>query len=327
MKFRLFTRNFLLMLFLTVSTGCGGVIASPTVTTIPTPSMTPQPTTTPVPTLTTTPTIMPSDTPNPDVERDLKPAYIETITQTYMGVDIKFSVITDESIGTAYPPVNRIYLNPNFRNSKGEKSEQALAHFTALIFYKLWRTRQVSTQANAFPDFESFLLLWSQAQKSNDPADWEKVQIKNIMVNDLTDGNGYQQKSTTLWPMYNSTPSQIPEGVRTFNEFAIAYVRVSRVKNVALTTSGTYGAGTNIDINTLYVYLSFPGGDYAGGWSITGTLPDALWCLKSCRFGSNGGADIDLYKLVNQHTNPGDCCFRTALKLDPPTRYDKIYNP
>lgn len=147
------------------------------------------------------------------------------------------------------------------------------------------------------------------------------------MVNDLSDGNGYQPKSTTLWPMYMGNSSQVPDGVKTFNEFAIAFVRANRIKNVTLTTSGTYGAGANIDDHTLYVYLSFPGGDNAGGWSVTGVLPDALWCLKSCRIGSYGGPDIDLYKLVNKHTNPGDCCFRTSLKLDPPTKLDKVYNP
>jgi len=154
----------------------GGCDTLPTA--LPTPSNTAASTSTlePTSTSTSTPTITPTNT--PIAEKDLEPVYIETVSQIYDGVEIKLNLITDATLDGAH--INRVYLNPKFSNHLGENSKDAFAHFTALLFYKLWKSRQDTPQSTSNNDFESFLMLWSQAQKSNDPVDWKKVQINKV---------------------------------------------------------------------------------------------------------------------------------------------------
>jgi hypothetical protein len=258
---------------------------------------------------------------------------MEAITQTYMEVEINLSLITDKSLDSFNPSVHRIYLNPHFNNSKGENSKEALAHFTTLAFYKLWQSRKNTDPSTADVDFESYLQLWSQAQKSSDPADWEKVQIDGIWANDLNDGNGYKQQKYLIWPMYTGDPTQVPQGVRAITEFDVAIGRPNKMKNITLFPQSFLSFGTNLDGNKLYIYEARgPNGNaqYTGGWDFTyGLIFDMMWLITN-RGGSRwsiGSLDKELYQLINRHSNPGDCCYRAALKIDPPTKADNIYNP
>ena len=175
MKNMLLAEIILSIILLTVSAGCGASVLPATTT--PIPSNTAIPISTPKPTLTSSPTETPTQTPTPVVERDLQPAYIETVEQAYNDVEIKLSIVTDASLDSSNPPLHKIYINPHFNSYDGENSKDALAHLVALTFYKLWRSRQIPLQPTSDADFKSYLQLWSQAQKSNDLADWEKVQI------------------------------------------------------------------------------------------------------------------------------------------------------
>ncbi|MBI5297330.1 MAG: hypothetical protein HY869_17770 [Chloroflexi bacterium] len=329
MKSRSLTLIILSIVLLTVLSGCGTFVSPPTLTA--TASSTAVPTSTLKPTSTPTPTQIATETTTPIVEKELQPAYIETIAQPYMDVEINLSIITDESLKSSNPPLHKIYINPRFNNSKGENSKDALAHFAARTFYRLWRSRQ-NSQTTSDEDFKAYLQLWSLAQKSNDPVDWGKVQIDGIWANDLNDGNGYKPQEYTIWPMYTGDLSQIPSGVRAITEFGVAFVRINKMKNVTMWQDNVYGVGmgTNLDSNKLYVYMGLYGGDSSGGWSITFNLPYSMWWLKTNHGGSYSGygpgVDMELFKLLNSG-HPGDCCYKAALKIDPPTRYESIYNP
>jgi hypothetical protein len=275
--------------------------------------------------------VTPTDAPIPILEQDLQPVYKETVAQAYMDVEINFSLLTDASLDSSNPHIHRIFINPRFNNYEGENSKDALAHFAALTFYKLWHSRQDTNQPVSDAEFKSYLELWSQAQKSNDLADWEKVQINGIWANDLNDGNGYKQQEYTIWPMYTGDPSQVPQGVRAIAEFGISFVRAVQMENVTMVGDGNFGVGFNLYDNILYVYIDFGGhGQDEGGWGATYAIAYvANWLIKNRGGSSFYGplADRELYKLVNRHSNIGDCCYRAALKIDPPTKSENTYNP
>jgi hypothetical protein len=103
-----------------------------------------------------------------------------------------------------------------------------------------------------------FLKYWETAQRTGSVSDWQKVQLKDIWVNDLSDGNGYVLEPYTLWPMYEG---QTPPGVRAFNEVTFVFVRTSQVVNITRVTLNqkyielNYAFGVNILDNNLIIYL------------------------------------------------------------------------
>ena len=314
-----------------ISVGCSTNISSPTVT--PIPSKTALPTSTPTPILTSTPTMTATETLTPIVEKDLQSAFIETIAQTYMDVQINMSIITDASMDSFNPPIHKIYINPHFNNYDGENAKVALAHVVALTFYKLWRSRQNPPPPASDADFKAYLQLWSEAQKSNDPSDWAKVQIEGVWANDLNDGNGYKQQEYIVWPVYTG-PIEVHQGVQAITEVSIAIGRSSKMKNITRTSEGNFGLGTNLDGNKLYVYRAWGSnpnkGQHTAGWQFTSSLVSAMMWLIHNQGGSgipDRPFDKELYKIINRSNNPGNCCYQTALKIDPPTQYENTYNP
>ena len=74
-------------------------------------------------------------------------------------------------------------------------------------------------------EFTIFMELWSQAQISGVPADWEKVQFY-VWANDLNDGNGYVQEQMTFWPMHEGLT---PDGIRNIKENVHSFGSCRRV--------------------------------------------------------------------------------------------------
>lgn len=324
-----FIHVFTPIVLLAILSGCVTPFSAPTA--IPTPSNTSIPTQTLIPTSTSTATQVPTATATLIVEKDLQPAFVEKISQTYENVEINLSIITDESMKGFSPHIEKVYINPHFSNSNGENSKEALAHFVALTLYKKWQLNQKLKKSGFDMDFDSYLQLWSQAQTSNDPIDWEKVQLDNVWANDLNDGNGYKQQNYTVWPMYTGDLDQIPKDILAMSEISVVIRRVSK-KNITLFSVNPLGIGTNIDGNTLYIYYVWgpnPNEGYqTGGWTFTKTLVFSMvWLIKNSGNKPILETNRELSILINHDPNPGNCCFRTALKIDPTTRYESNYNP
>jgi len=232
-------------------------------------------------------------TPTPELikmeEHDLNPAYTETVLREFMGVKINAELITDQSLD---PEVTKVTV-----------SEKAYTEFIARIIFKVWWKKGEMTHSGIATeeDFKVFMELWQKAQESNDPTNWQKVQINNIWANDLNDGNGYIQKPYTIWPMYEG---EAPEGVRGIDKIAVALVNGRRVKNLTLFDENPYdiGLGTNLDGKTLFMYGGLANGVYRSCVKCTasglGTL--AWWLNRNSggRISGYGSGHKDLSKIL-----------------------------
>jgi hypothetical protein len=240
-------------------------VPTSTSTPLPTSTYTPSPTNTPVPTATDTPTPTithtPTNTPTPiptepPVEWDLDPSYVQTIVTEYMGVKLNLELITDSSLSS---DITKIRLEDGF--------EHFLARAIAGDIFWLWWAKGPEPHSfdphtfdiTEFDDeFVSFMSLWEKAQETNDPEDWEKVQINRIRANDLNDGNGYQMNPYNLWMMYEG---ETPEGITGIKTFSIAYVYTTEVNNIQPVWVSSYvgefikGYGMNIDKDKLIIYI------------------------------------------------------------------------
>ena len=222
-------------------------------------------------------------------EHDLNPAYTETVLREFMGVKINAELITDQSLD---PEVTKVTV-----------SEKAYTEFIARIIFKVWWKKGEMTHSGIATeeDFKVFMELWQKAQESNDPTNWQKVQINNIWANDLNDGNGYIQKPYTIWPMYEG---EAPEGVRGIDKIAVALVNGRRVKNLTLFDENPYdiGLGTNLDGKTLFMYGGLANGVYRSCVKCTasglGTL--AWWLNRNSggRISGYGSGHKDLSKIL-----------------------------
>lgn len=227
------------LLLLSILASCGMPPAGTTATVTVAATATPQATSAPAPQATAT------ETPTPVDEHDLRPAYIETVSQEFMGVMINSQLIVDKSLD----PIIRKVTIP----------DAVHAEFIARTFFKVWWRRGEVAHSGAATekDFKAFMALWETAQATNDPADWRKVELRDIWANDLTDGNGYQQEPYVIWPMYFG--GSAPEGVRGIEELSIALVKGRKVKNITMFKDNLYeeGWGTNLEDATLYVYCTY----------------------------------------------------------------------
>jgi hypothetical protein len=187
-------------------------------------------------------------------EFDLHPVFIESVLNEYKGVNISTTFITD---GCLSPMVKKIYINHNFKNSYGEKSEVAISHFTARLFFNIWWSNGIEKHEGpkTEEEFDQFMELWARAQQMNDPKDWEKVQFMVKGVNDLNDGNGYKKDNIVVWPMFSGNT---PEGIVGIKEFNIAFVRNNAgIKNMITFNQGGWDVslGTNLNNDILFSYV------------------------------------------------------------------------
>jgi len=189
--------------------------------------------------LATAPTPVPSDT-----DKDMVPFFTQNTSWVSLGVKINAQLIVDTSLSKCLVKVTV----PN----------DVYAEFIArTIFRAWWKKGSVShSSAATEEDFKNFMSLWSTAQQTGNPEDWEKVQLNDIWASDVTDGNGYVQRAYNIWPMYDG---EVPFGTRGINTFAIVLVDATAMKNIDMQSdingvSYEIGYGTNLDGETLMVY-------------------------------------------------------------------------
>ena len=282
-KKRVFLAVVLTLCFI-VTAGCGNVLV-PVITNVPefTSTFTQAPTETPEPRPTSTPTQAPTETPEPSptptlaptptaiptpvftsIENDLSPSFAQSISTEYMGVKFNLELITDSSLN---PEITKIQLEDGF--------EHTLAAVVAVDMFEIWWVKGPvphKYDKNDFDlvelqdEFNSFMGLWAKAQETNNPEDWEKVQINRILANNLNDNNGYQMNYYNFWMMYSG---DTPAGITSVKTFSIAFVYTTEVENIQISWQSSYsgefikGYGLNLDKDRLLVYLGHTDFRYA----------------------------------------------------------------
>lgn len=179
-----------------------------------------------------------------DVEKDLNPSYIQSTDFEYLGVRIKAELITDSSL--------------NSRFTKVTVPDATYADFIARVVFRAWWNKGSESHSGMYTDadFESFMSLWSIAQKSGNVEDWEKVQLDGIFANDLNDGNGYVPKAYNIWPMYEGDKPLRAKGI---SVISFVVVDTSSMRNIDQQsdingTSYDIGWGTNLEGERLLIY-------------------------------------------------------------------------
>ena len=257
----------LFVVFVMLLNGCGCVVTEPNVpsnnqsdvvntdtlvptstpTPLPTYTNTPSPTETPVPTATDTPTptLVPTPTLGIPVENDLNPSHVQTIVTEYMGVKFNLELITDSSMN---PEITKVIID-----------EEMFTYVMAKNILRIWWVKGspgkgVDDIAISDDDLKSFMSLWAKAQETNDPEDWQKVQIDNLYANDLNDGEGYVQRPYSVWFMYNGN-EEPPDGIKPITLISVALVKTGVPNNVSkaygFLGSDVYGANLN-DYNIVF---------------------------------------------------------------------------
>jgi hypothetical protein len=257
-------------------------------------------------------------------EHDLRPNFTESIEQEYAGVKMKIQIITDESLD---PSIKKIFLNPNFKNSLGENSKEAISHAVSYMFFRTWWSNGVveHTGTPTDDDFSKYMSDWSTAQDTNNPEEWEKVQFEIPKVNDLNDGNGYVTEKITVWPMHSGSA---PEGITSFSEFDIAFVRGTKMNNITLYDWGGYacGYGSNLDGNTLTVYSNVI---YEAGVqspvTAYGLVRQFSLIANWITTGMGKTIDQNLVKILSDKVTTNG--YKSVFKVDPSSEEDSIYNP
>lgn len=280
---------------------------------------------TPAPTITRTPLpTIDKHPPTPTVERpvewDLNPFYEKKIDTEWEGVRIKASILIDESLRDNIESINMM--------------DSLLAEIVARTIHYVWYSRNnpdvpwasyeqivkgsggyaqcTLSEESVYP----YMDLWSKAQKTGDYADWSKVQIRNVWMNDLSDGNGYVQKPYTIWPLFEG---DAPDGVLAIKSITFVFVDTCAVKNVIKKETLNNDRielknpswGTNFDNNTLFVYMghSFDRNLYLSSSSLEDRIEEAVNNLFS-----SAGSWLDL-----NYSNPD--IFKYFIRVDP-----NVYN-
>ncbi len=223
---------------------------TPTNTPTSTPTHTPTPTATdtPTPTITNTPTNTPTPIPTePPIEWDLDPYIEKSIDYDLEGIRVKAGVIIDRSL----EPIIESF----------EISDEDLAKIVIHSLFVVWYGRnnpdatwlkkdQMRDIVIPIKELSTFKELLAKAQETGDEADWRKIQINDVWVNDLSDGYGYIQKPYNFWPMYDG---ETPQDVIGMKSFTIALFRTTTYSVRNMFRLGVSGDGMNMyDGNLIY---------------------------------------------------------------------------
>lgn len=110
-----------------------------------------------------------------EVPYDIVAAYTEAKDVQREGATIHLELVTDQSV-TQHPDqkINKIYLNPTFKNKYVENAEQSLVHAALDTFWHLAR-RTNSYVSTANLTFDQYLQWIAEAQAGKRP--WEQVEF------------------------------------------------------------------------------------------------------------------------------------------------------
>lgn len=186
-------------------------------------------------------------------ELDINPVHTETAQGEFMGVDMKVNLITDKSLD---PSITKIEADPTYVNQYGEKFNDAMLHFTAMTFYKVWLEKggPNGTGPETEVSFDDYMTMWAEAQNGQRP--WSDMQI-TILANEIAT-EGYDAKPTVIYPFYDGdNTTQISPTVRTIDNFNLAFINGGKVNNIILRNlEQKIGYGINTYDNNLYFYLT-----------------------------------------------------------------------
>lgn len=194
--------------------GEGNTTKKPAETPLP-PTKAAEYTPTRVPTATETATLVPTATPEPTATFTMTPTatqtelptptetpeninYREVIEGESYGVSMRVVIETDKSLD---PSIKEISLNESFVNSKGQSPKEAFLEMTAMAIYRTWLSN--GTESGKGPteriDFEAFMAMWSEAQKTGDENLWKQLQL--TIKPDDQDKEGFVAKKVLVLPM------------------------------------------------------------------------------------------------------------------------------
>ena len=229
----------------------------------------------PTPTETVTPT-------EAVVESIIDPIFTASMEGSYKGVNVKLNIVTDKSIS---PKVTKLDFNPNFVNSQGENSKEALAKFVTWIFYK---TKEANNGKVVTDEgYVQFLADWADAQASNgDMTKWDKVKV-SIKVDDPAVA-GYNPESKDFYPMY-SGPSV--EGVNSINEMDIVFVDTYIFQDYLKEIPGSTAGGSNgVSFNNKKIsYFTGSGNNFFEGVKSDDTISNYFEAVAYIFEGKNNG--------------------------------------
>jgi hypothetical protein len=185
-------------------------------------------------------------------ELDINPVHTETAQGEFMGVNMKVNLITDKSLD---PSITKIEADPTYVNQYGEGFNDAMLHFTAMTFYKVWLEKGGPNAEGPETEvsFDEYMTMWAEAQNGQRP--WSDMQI-TILANEIAT-EGYDAKPTVIYPFYveSKNVEKPPQGVRVIDEFSMAVVTSKKVENITTLRDDTgLGLGTNIHNHSLYCY-------------------------------------------------------------------------
>lgn len=186
-------------------------------------------------------------------ELDINPVHTETAQGEFMGVNMKVNLITDKSLD---PSITKIEADPTYVNQYGEKFNDAMLHFTAMTFYKVWLEKGGPNAEGPETEvsFDDYMTMWAEAQNGQRP--WSDMQI-TILANEIAT-EGYDAKPTVIYPFYveSENVEKPPQGVRVIDEFSVPVVISNKkVKNTKVLNNDTdWSLGTNIYNRSLYYY-------------------------------------------------------------------------
>ena len=258
-------------------------------------------------------------------ESEIKPVSEIPITAEFMGVELSYNLIVDESL---VPTINEISINPNFRNYKGQSSEEALTEYVARTFFDVWWYKGAVAHTGAYTeeDFTAFMDLWAKAQRGE--ANWEEVDFK-IFANNLR-AAGYKQEEVTIRPM---SSEEAPEGITAINEFAVVFVDPSKVENITIFKDNVWGFanGTNLDGNRLLIYIN---GTITAN-SKAAQLAFFMAAIPHWMRENSGGSVSGNFESGPESSRLRELllvdvwisAYKVAFKVSPPNEYDLKYNP
>ena len=234
---------------------------------------------------TATETVMPTETATPTeavVESKIDPIFTASMEGSYKGVNVKLNIVTDKSIS---PKVTKLDFNPNFVNSNGENSKEALAKFVTWIFYK---TKEANNGKVVTDEgYAQFLTDWADAQASNgDMTKWDKVKV-SIKVDDPAVA-GYNPESKDFYPMYNG-PSV--EGINLINEMDIVFVDTYIFHDYLKEIPGSTAGGSNgVSFNNKKIsYFTGSGNNFFEGVKSDNTISNYFEAVAYIFEGKNNG--------------------------------------
>lgn len=267
------------------------------------------------------PTETPTELPTPTEEKvefvPSEPAYREVVEGEYMGVKIKMAIETDKSLD---PTIKEMKVNPNFTNH-GKKPEDLLMEFSSRVFYGVWKdTRDICDQ-NLLKDdtFESFMDLWSRAQKSGDISLWNCMSLRIKIDDPIKEGVGLQEQ--VVWPMFSGVT---PSGVIGIESFVSRFVNGNRPQKVGLKQIDEQGfAHTQFMAgNDLYLFVGLTN-KYLFGVS---SVAVRMWTFAPKMFRDRpinmDRVDRNLELLLNSKDN-----YASVLQTFPQNDMEKRFNP